>query len=390
MEFTQLESRIAFLDSQYRREKADLAQLRHRIDLREGETEELAKRIDKFEAEILEIKSELQRISVLEDRIERFKSEVLTALENQQNRQKQAIKDVERNRVLEIESLNRSINDVRREIERGKDLDELITLARTETERQSAILVTFQQRLDQLARQNDEQLRAISYLEEQRGSDTRRVSELRAEMSDLFKRTNLQISKIELLEQQIPQFGQFQVALEEVRERTQAEFERSQYQVAEVDRKIKSWEGLSEAVYRRLDEYETRLERYAEHYQLNRKTLESLQGFQEAIRRDQHEFIELQRLAVDRQQSQREQWETEQEQIIRNQTIEAERRFNEIVKEVKQFQEQYTDVLPRLDVQDEQLTLLLRIMEEDAIARAISARDWQDRFEKLATDGDGA
>lgn len=386
MEFAQLESRISFLDSEYRREKADLAQLRHRLDLSEGEREELLKRIEALEAELLANKSGTQRINLLETKIERFKTEMMSVLENQQTKQRQAVKEVERSRSAEMESHTKAINEIRREVERSRNLDELITLSRTETERQSAVLISFQQRLDTLARQVDEQLRSISYLEEQRRADAKRVSELQAETPDLLKRINLQGSKIELLEQQIPQFGQFQLALEENREAIKVEVERVQYQMAQVERKLKQWDELSDSLSRRLEEYESRMERYAEHYQMNRKSLETLENFQEKLYREQREFIELQRLAFDRQQNKLQEREAVQEKGIRDQAIEAEKKINEIIKSVKEFQLGFKDVLPRLEAQQRQLVLLLKIAEEDALARTISAKEWQTRFEELATE----
>jgi chromosome segregation ATPase len=386
MEFAQLESRISFLDSEYRREKADLAQLRHRLELSEGEREELLKRIEALEAELLAHKSETQRINILETKIERFKTELMAALEMHQTKQRQALKEVDRARSVEMESHTKAINEVRREVERTRNLDELITLARTETERQSAIQISFQQRLDTLARQIDEQLRSISYLEEQRRADARRVSELQAETPDLFKQINLQSSKVELLEQQIPQFGQFQIALEENREAFKIEVERVQYQMAQVERKLKQWDELSETLVRRLEEYESRMERYAEHHQINRKSLETLENFQEQLRREQREFIELQRLAFDRQQNNLQEWETVQEKGSRDQALEADKRINEVIKSVKEFQAGFEGVLPRLEAQQRQLTLLLRIAEEDAIARSMGAQEWQTRFEELATE----
>jgi hypothetical protein len=151
MEFAQLETRIAFLDSEYRREKADLAQLRHQLDLSESQKEEMQKRIEALEAELLEQKGESQRLTAMEHQIERFKSEVLKMLDSEKSKQRQSLKEVERSRDVEIGSHTRAINEIRREVERNRDVDELITLARTETERQAAILIGFRQRLEELA-----------------------------------------------------------------------------------------------------------------------------------------------------------------------------------------------------------------------------------------------
>jgi len=386
MEFAQLERRITFLDSQYRRERADLAQLRQRIDLREGEREEVMKRIESLEAELTSMKSEKQRMDLLENKIERLKTELVTSVDNQQKKHRQTLKDVERAHAVEVETQARAINDVRREIGRGQNLDELITLARTETERQSSILTAFQDRLEMLAKQNDEQLRSISYLEEQRRSDVKRLGELQNEITDLFKRLNLQTSKIDLLEDQIPQFSQFQIALERTRETIQAEIERSQHQLAQIDPQIRSWEKLSEQVLSRLDEYEARLKRYAEHYQLNQKSLEGLEIFQERLSREQKEFMELQRLAFDRQQQRLETFEETQEKALRDQKLDVDEKLSEIMKEIKHFQSSIVDVTPQIETLQNQFNLLLRIFEEDTIARTIAAKEWQAQFEQLATE----
>ena len=385
MEYAQLESRISFLDSEYRREKADLAQLRHKLELSEAEKAELEKRIEGLEAELLEVKAFSPKITMLEGIIERFKGEMLTALEDQRLKQKQALKDAERSRSIEAEVQTRAIKEVRQEMERNRNLDELITLARTETERQAAVLISFQQRLDNLAVQTDEHVRSVSYLEDQRRTDAKHISELKADTTDLFKQSALQLSKVELLEQQIPQFGRFQSELEKVKESVRAEIERIQYQQAQVDRGVKNWQNLSETMQRRLDEYETRMERYAEHYQRNLKALEALQGFQEQMKRDQHEFMELHRLNSDRQKNQLEEWQSTYEQTARKRMLEGERKQDEMLRQVEKLQAEMKELAVQIPPLKEQLTLMLQIAEEDALNRAIAARDWQIRFEQLAT-----
>jgi len=386
MEYAQLESRISFLDSEYRREKADLAQLRHKLELSEAEKAEMEKRIEDLEAELLEVKTLTPKVTMLEGIIDRFKGEMLTALEDQRLKQKQSLKDAERSRSIEMEMQTRAIKDVRQEMERNRNLDELITLARTETERQAAVLVSFQQRLDNLATQTDEHVRSVSYLEDQRRTDAKHINELKADTTDLFKQSSLQLSKVELLEQQIPQFGRFQTELEKVKESVRTEIERIQYQQAQVDRSMKTWGNLAETVQRRLDEYENRMERYAEHYQRNLKALEALQSFQEQMKRDQHEFMELHRLNSDRQKNQLEEWQSAYEQTTRKQAIEGERRLDEMLKQVEKMQQEMATLTAQLPQLNDQLTLMLQIAEEDALNRAIAARDWQVRFEQLSTE----
>ena len=388
MELAQLESRIAFLESQSRRERADTAQLRHRLDLRESEREELLKRITSLETELAGLKSEGQRLAIIDNKIEQVRTDTLTVFESHQKQQKQAMKEVERIQAAETGNQARALNDLRREIDRSRDLDELITLARTETDRLGNVLASFQDRLEVLAKQNDEQLRAISYLEEQRRSDLKRTSEIQNEVTDLFKRINLQISKIDLLEDQIPQFGQFQLALEQNREVIQNDLERSQHQMTQIERQVRSWEELSQTVFRRLDEYENRMQRYAEQYQINQKSLESLKVFEERIVREQREFTEMQRLNFDRHQSRLEDYEKSHEEKLRQQNISMDQQINDIRKDVKTFLNTFIDFSPQIEILQQHFNLLLKILEEDALSRTIAAKEWHARFEQLAIESE--
>lgn len=386
MEYAQLESRVAFLDNQYRREREEMAQLRQRLEKSEAEKEELGKRLAALENELLSVKSELPKIDMLDSRTERFKAEVLNTLENQKERQRQSLKDAERSRNIEMESQTKAINEVRRELSRTRNLDELITLARTETERQAASIISISKRLDDFIHSTEEHIHTISYLEEQRRSDVQKVNEIQGSSSELHSRITLQQSKIELLEKQIPQFGQFQTALEKVRESVRAEVEKSQYQQAKVERTLKTWDELSATLQNRVEGFAERLDRYAEHHQRNIKALESLQEFQERLQREQHEFTELQRLTTDRLRSQTESWQTTQEQSIRKHIIQTERKLDETTRHIERLRDSIDQAAVQLDPLQDQFTFLLRIIEEDALARAVAARDWQVRFEQLATE----
>ncbi len=104
------------------------------------------------------------------------------------------------------------------------------------------------------------------------------------------------------------------------------------------------------------------------------------------MKRDQHEFMELHRLSTDRQRNQLEEWQAAYEQAARKQALKDERKFDEPLKLVKQMQQDLKTLTAPLPHLQDQLTLMLQIVEEDALSRAIAARDWQVRFEQLATE----
>jgi hypothetical protein len=133
-----------------------------------------------------------------------------------------------------------------------------------------------------------------------------------------------------------------------------------------------------------MDEYKGLMEKYAEHYQLNRRALEALQDFQERLQREQHKAAELQRLAEDRQQVEMEKWRAEYEQRWKKQSMEWKPTFADLQKNMDALQKRVEEMVKLSQTVQNQMDLVLQIIEEDIQNRTLSARDWQQRFEELA------
>lgn len=385
MEFAHLETRLNFLDEEYRQEKRDLAQLRQRVDSQQAEIEEYQNRIQLLENQLAQFQTQMQRLDRFEEMIQRFKNEMTAVLEDQEARRRQAFKDAERARQMELDAQAKALHEIRREVERGRRFDEDLALARTEIDRVGALLVSMQQQQDHLAKQNDERVRAISYMEDQRRNDAKKIAQLQAETSDLFKKADRNLAKIQMVEQQVPDFGKFQKAVDELRESTKRSLEGFQFQEAQFQRQMKNWLEQAEVNQRRMDEYEERMSRYAEHYQLNRKALESLQEFQERLKREQHESAELQRLAEDRTKHEWEDWQNTQEQRLKKQALEWDQQFKGLFKTVEKLSDRVEETERVVPTLQPQINLLIQSLEEQAHLRAMAAHDWQRRFEELMT-----
>jgi hypothetical protein len=155
-------------------------------------------------------------------------------------------------------------------------------------------------------------------------------------------------------------------------------------QVAYRERQLKNWTDLANTTERRLRENESLMEKYTEHYQLNKRALTSLQDFQESLQREQHRFGELQRLADDRQRAEWEKFSAEYEQRWKKQSRELQPQFTDFQRNIDTLQARLNELTKLHKTVETQLNLLLRIVEEDIQARASAAAGWQERFEQIA------
>jgi DNA repair exonuclease SbcCD ATPase subunit len=126
------------------------------------------------------------------------------------------------------------------------------------------------------------------------------------------------------------------------------------------------------------------MEKYAEHYQLNKRALETLQDFQERLQRDQHHFGELQRLAEERQRAELEKIRADYEQRWKKQNMELEPQFGDVQKSIQTIQERLAELTKLHQTLENQMSMVLQILEEDALARASAINAWQERLEAIA------
>jgi chromosome segregation ATPase len=360
-----------------------IARLQQRLESQAFELQEQARQIQKLEEKLARLPAK-PAAAPLDEQILTLKSEILQIIEAQYTRRQQNFKDVNNAMLAQLEGFARTLHELRREIDKTQRYDEQILLARTEVERVNRGVSEFEVRLNQLGKQFEERIRGIAYLEEQRRVDSNRLAELSGELPGLHKKIEASMAKAQLIEQQIPQFGQYQAALDQIREDIRRHREHMDFQMAQRERLMKNWNESADALQRRADDYKGLMDKYAEHYQLNKRALESLQELQERLQRDQHRASELQRLTEDRLQTEIQKWQADYEQRWKKQSLEWKPTFTDLQKNMESLQKQVEEMVKLSQSVNKQLDLLLQIIEEDVHARTAAAQDWQRRFEVLA------
>jgi chromosome segregation ATPase len=383
MEQSQLSQMVTWLDKEHQRDRVELNQLQQRVETLAGERDEQAGRITQLETELAALRAYVDRVAQVEDYFERFKREMSTMLEQSEARRQQALRDSDRVRQVEIDNVTKALSEIRKEVEKFRRYGEELAARRADTQRLSEAIARLQQQMMDADKDKDERARGLAYLEEQRRQDNKRIAELQAQTAELFKKTDLYLSKIQLLEQFPPRMGELKSSIEDVRQQQNKYLERAQFQDVQRERQMKGWNEQAELQRQRMDEYENRMERYAEQHQRIKKAMEDLQEFKEQIQRQQHETAELQRLAENRQKSQWEGWEAQEEQRWKKHTMEWDHQWSEHDKAIAELGERIAAAEKLVRDNEKRLQLLLQMLEEDTQMRAIAARDWQVRFEEI-------
>jgi len=388
MEKPYLASQIDDLEQRYQEGQEKIGKLQQKIEVQAYEMQQQEGRIQNLERELAEANTQLARVVQIDTQFERLKTELLNLVERQYGTSQSPATDPSTTLAAQLDTHAKTLNNLLREVDKTHRYEEQITLARTEVERLNKTISTFQPQLDALKKQLDERVKDITYFEDQRRADTRQLTELQAELPDLHKKIAANLSKVQLVEQQIPQFGKYEIAIEELRNEIRRSRESTDFQIAERERQMKKWADLAEGQEDRIEEYKGLMEKYTEHYQLNKRALASLQDFRERLQREQHQVDELQRLTEERLWAAVQKWQAEYDQRWKKQSIEWQPKITDLLKNSEKLQQQFAQIQKFKQTFEQQLDMIFQIIEEDVQARALTASDWQRRFEELASEQD--
>jgi chromosome segregation ATPase len=379
-------SELGDLAQKYHQAQGTIVKLQQRVETQEYELQEQTTRIQHLEQTLAQAQSQLARVSQLDGQMDYFKEEILQLVEERYGGQQQPTAPQPGGSLLnqQLDNHTQTLKELRRDLDKMSRYDDQISLTRTESIRLNKEVHQLQADLEKLERELDERVRPLSYIEEQRRATSRTVTELQAEVPELHKKIDSWSTKMQVIEQKVPQFAKYEAALDSLREEIRRHREHIDFQAAERERQLKNWTDLAQTTEQRMRENEAMLEKYAEHYQLNKRALTSLQDFQEQLQREQHRFSELQRLSEERQRAELEKFQADHEHRWQKQNMELQPRLGDFNKTMETVQQRLDELTKLNQTLEDQMNIVLQIIEEDIEARASALSDWQARFESLA------
>jgi chromosome segregation ATPase len=385
MEQPHLSTQFEYLEKKYQEAQAHIAKLQQRLESQTYQLQEQSLRIQNLEENLAQATAQAARVGQLDQQVEQFKEEILQLIERRHNRPQPAGPESNANLLKQqLDNLAKALHELQREFDKVRRYDDQISLLRADATRLTKDVTKIQGGLDTLGKQIDERLKPLGYLEDQRRIEARLLTQIQNDLPEIQKKVESTIAKLQTVEQQIPQYGKYEAALESIREDIRRHREHMDYQVAQRERQLKNWTELADVTERRLKENEAALEKYSEHYQLNKRALASLHEFQESLKNDQHRIRELQRLAEERQRTELEKFQAEYEQRWQKRAMEIQPHFSDLQRTIEIIQKKVDEAIRSNQNIEMQLSMVLQIIEEDVQARASATIDWQRRFEEIA------
>jgi len=281
----------------------------------------VAAQIQDLQTKAAGFQSLISQAADFEQTVSNYKNELVFLMDQREETRKKEQAESDRLRKIEYESISAHLGKLDKEMQVLPRYDEKLNARQAEEQRLSEALQRLEATVSDLNKRSDDRVQAVTYLEEQRRADNRRIAELEHDTTEMHKKLNVQATKLPLLEEMIQkQKAHTNEALQEIKafEKPLAELRASDFQR---EQKMKQYLDQGELVAQEMERILLQTQGFVEHQNLVKRALEKTEGLQARIEKRQNEVAEMQRLAEDRVKRQWEEWQTEQVKEKKKQDI---------------------------------------------------------------------
>ena len=128
LDINQISQMLKFMEDERRKDRAQIAVLQEKLVGQSNEIADLTRRIQDLDASLKTTQTALAKTQKYDSILEEYKTELFSEMNRNDDDIKKATREAERVRILEVETLQRQISEVRKELPRiGKVEDEFPT-----------------------------------------------------------------------------------------------------------------------------------------------------------------------------------------------------------------------------------------------------------------------
>jgi chromosome segregation ATPase len=304
MEFDQIIKRLDWLDEEHRKDKAALDALTDQLAETKGELKFANKKIKEFSTELSQYSTVIARIDQFNDSLAQQRVDILKYVEEGDNKDVDKLPEAEKRFQLQIDSLNKSIIEVRKFKEPIAQIKRELKINADEEARNSQLISAWEKRLQDVIGTIEEVQLIQKAAEGPRRQDAKRLADLQGAISAARKRMDEVREKNDLFNDNI---RRLETRLNEI---LSSEAERRQSQAAFIetqashqidrDRALKEMEEYLSNIRKQTGTMEVQLQEWDVIQRAAKRAQESYEEIVQKFECRINEITEMQRLAEDR------------------------------------------------------------------------------------------
>jgi len=386
MESDQLTKRVQWIEDERRKEKDQLSLLDNRLVAVEGSIKGINDQLKQLSSDLTHLTTVIARMDQFDTNLTQQRLEAKHLVDELNKDLKKRAEDVERQRVVELRSIDNEINSLRKELEALPRLEKGIQAHTDEDLRLRRMIEELTTTVDEAQRNEEEQTRNYRLLEDGRRQDGKRITDLQGEVAALRKLSDNQRGHIDILntsQRRVETRLNELVTVEAERRDAMSNFlDKQALTTVERERTWKEWQARFETIERQASEIETQLVSLDSTHRETRRAQTALDELSQKVERRLNELTEVQRLSEDRFRQEWVTFKADDQKRWTNYTLTQEEQRGEIQRQFEKMGDQLNQIADGLqEMQDifDQFNELSGKRLQDLIAMA---HEWNTAYER--------
>jgi len=397
MDINQVARMIEWLDEERRRDKNFIVKLEEQIAQQQELIETLTRRITGAENDVQAARASILPSIRESDMFDQLRGDMQQMIEAVEAKRLTAEREAERRSDLARDNMSRPLREVGERLEKLERLPDEIGAARVERDRFATAIAALQQRVEDVAKKTEEPERRLTFLEEQRRQDARRLSETQTELPDLQRNIESLKAKLELIEDMSlrneKKLIEVQNTEKERREQIQQFVEQQSLILQQRDQQVSELAHMftqyDDEMRRNLERFET----WSETYRQMKKVLDDFERVGERLERRINEVAETQRLSEERFRQEWNSWNADDQKRWKQFTLTNDEAWRLHDKEYEQFRTRFNELMTQIPPVYEQIERLWRVQRGyvDLFRDRFQAilAEYDPTAEKVSSNGNG-
>ncbi len=365
MDLEQITKRLEWLDEERRKDKNLIATLEERLNRLEGSITPFSNQIKSLESEIARLASQLTRFEQIDAAMAQIRVDYHREIETIEKQRTDHEREVEKARRADINSLSKTISEVRKGLEPIPDLKKSLQSRTEEDYRLGRLIEELEAKVEQDGRSDEDYRRSLRLIDESRRQDSKRMVDIQSEMAALRKRIDEQRGKVDLSVDAVRKvdlrLGEIQTAENERRQAQVTFIEKQNMLAVERERVWKEWQGKFEDIIRQSSNLDGQVQSLDATHRAVKRSQEAFEEITSRFERRVNEITEMQRLVEERFRQEWVTFKADDQKRWTNYTLAQEEQLRETSRQFEKLNERTGTIE---DIEQEVRDTLYQIVED--------------------------
>lgn len=348
MNVDQIVKQVDWLDDERRKDQTRIGSLEERINALDGNVSTLISKVNQQTSQLSRLETLLTRMDGYDEDLLQTRLNVKQSLDDLEKQFRKREEDLSAVRLKEISSIDKSIIEIRGELEQIQDIKRGLAARVEEDTRILRIIEELRSDLAGIDRSQEEYTRTVKLIDDSRRQDAKRLTDLHGEVSGLRKRSDEHRSSIDLnsanqkkLEARLNEFGLTDI---ERREAMDKFLENQAVRDVERERTWKDWQNRFTIIENQAAELENQLELMETTRRDLSRTHKSVEDLSGMVERRISEISEVQRLADERFRQEWVTFKADDQKRWTNYTLTVDEQRVEMLRQFEKLSERTTNL----------------------------------------------